>query len=76
MTTTQLSPFNEETRSRLNDHFSGVGPSHNNRWAALWNAGDAEKWALEHLDDYPVSKGTNGPGKAHFVLGDFFKDDW
>ncbi|KAE8353584.1 putative thiol methyltransferase [Aspergillus coremiiformis] len=36
----------------------------------------AEKWAQEHLNDYPISNKTIGAGKARFVLGDFFKDEW
>ncbi|KAE8390519.1 putative thiol methyltransferase [Aspergillus alliaceus] len=150
MASPQVAPFNEETRNRLKEHFSGDGPSQNTRWAALWDEGDflpwdqgvpnpalvdtladrkdllgasvlveeggnqrrkralvpgcgrgydvlllasmgydayglevsaeavrqAENWAQEHLDDYPVSSEAIGAGKVRFVLGDFFDDHW
>lgn len=145
-------PLNQEEVSRLLKHFSGEGPPANDRWAALWDAGDflpwdqgipnpalvhvmenhldligtsvfiqdaetgerrrkrafvpgcgrgydvlllsslgydayglevsakaveeANGWAKDHLADYPVRDQAVGPGKAQFILGDFFNDEW
>ncbi|KAJ5597424.1 TPMT family [Penicillium hordei] len=144
-------PLNQEEISRLLKHFSGEGPPANDRWAALWDAGDflpwdqgipnpalvhvmenrqdligasafihdgkgecrrkralvpgcgrgydvlllsslgydaygldvstkaaeeANAWAGEHLADYPVRDQAAGPGKAQFIIGDFFSDEW
>ncbi|KAJ6149613.1 TPMT family [Penicillium samsonianum] len=37
-------PLNQEEVSRLLRHFSGEGPPANDRWAALWDAGDFLPW--------------------------------
>lgn len=34
------------------------------------------KFQEEHTSDYPVRDGSVGRGRATFVAGDFFKDDW
>ncbi|OAA63449.1 Thiopurine S-methyltransferase [Niveomyces insectorum RCEF 264] len=141
-----------QSRTKLLDHFSGEGPPTNDRWAALWEAGDLLPWdrgqpnpALEdalaqrrdvlgtsvfvesaqtgharrkralvpgcgrgydvlllssygydaygldvsskavglcaeyaekHKDDYPVKNEGAGAGKAVFLVGNFFADNW
>ncbi|CAG8886055.1 unnamed protein product [Penicillium egyptiacum] len=37
---------------------------------------EANAWAEEHLADYPVRDQAAGPGKAQFIIGDFFSDEW
>lgn len=37
---------------------------------------EANTWAEEHLSDYPVQDQAIGPGKAQFIVGDFFSDEW
>ncbi|PWY73039.1 putative thiol methyltransferase [Aspergillus heteromorphus CBS 117.55] len=143
-------PGIEENKLRLLKHFGGEGPPANDRWAALWDAGDflpwdqgvpnpalvdvmrdrqdlvgdsvlvddggerrrkralvpgcgrgydvlllsslgydayglevsskavqeAQSWAAQHLDDYPVRDESIGRGKAQFIAGDFFDDAW
>lgn len=143
-------PITEESRLRLLEHFSGEGPPPNDRWSALWDAGDflpwdqgipnpalvdvmqgrqelvgssplveehgelrrkrafvpgcgrgydvlllaslgydayglevsttavekAQAWAEEHAADYPIRDETVGCGKAKFILGDFFSNQW
>ncbi|PYI26445.1 S-adenosyl-L-methionine-dependent methyltransferase [Aspergillus indologenus CBS 114.80] len=37
-------PLTQENTSRLFKHFNGEGPPANDRWAALWDAGDFLPW--------------------------------
>lgn len=151
MTTAQPSPktLTEDNTRRLFEHFSGDGPSANERWSALWDAGDflpwdqgfpnpalvdvmrdrkdlvgaalveengkvrrkralvpgcgrgydvlflsslgfdayglevstkavgdANAWANEHSDDYPVQDEAVGRGEIRFIHGDFFRENW
>jgi hypothetical protein len=145
-------PLTQDNTSRLLKHFSGEGPPANDRWAALWDAGDflpwdqgvpnpalvdlmqnrqdligasvfipdneigglrrkqalvpgcgrgydvlllsslgydayglevsakavqeANTWAENHLADYEVCNPAVRPGKAQFIVGDFFSDEW